>query len=300
VTARDGPSRQPDVVLGIDAGGSSTRARAVSHGNTVHQGTGGPGNPVTADEETIGSSYQAALARCPPPNRVAACVSGTTDPARRVQIERVLAGHFPDADVRVLPDYTACLMAAPAGTDICIVAGTGSVVCSQAADGTFFFTGGRGWILGDHGSAARLGRAALEHYVSKQEPSSFADAISQLFGSSERRAVVNAVHAAPNPAPVLARAAPLLTAAAERHLPWAVRLLDEEMGALAASAILHIEQYLPSAPQVQVALSGGVWASRAARASLSWALTETAGRSVTIVRSVRDPLDGAVLLAANG
>jgi N-acetylglucosamine kinase-like BadF-type ATPase len=136
--------------------------------------------------------------------------------------------------------------------------------------------------------------------VSEHEPSSFADAISQLFGSSERRAVVNAVHAAPNPAPVLARAAPLLTAAAERHLPWAVRLLDEEMGALAASAILHIEQYQTSAAQVQVALSGGVWASHAARASLSRALTQTAGRAVTIVRSVRDPLDGAVLLAANG
>jgi hypothetical protein len=72
------------------------------------------------------------------------------------------------------------------------------------------------------------------------------------------------------------------------------------MGALAASAILHIEQYLPSAPQVQVALSGGVWASHAARASLSQALTQAAGGSITIVRSVRDPLDGAVLLAANG
>lgn len=288
------------MVLGIDAGGSATRARAVSQGNTVHQATGGPGNPVMADEETIRSSYRAALARCPPPYRVAACVSGTSDPARRAQIERLLFGHFPDANLRVLPDYTACLMAAPAATDICIVAGTGSVVCSQAADGSFCVTGGRGWILGDHGSAARLGRAALEDYVSNQEPSAFADAISELFGSSERHAVVKAVHAAPNPAPVLARAAPILTAAAERHLPWAVRLLDEEMGALASSAILHIEQYLPSARQVQVALSGGVWASHAARASLSRVLTQASGRSVTIVRSVRDPLDGAVLLAANG
>jgi glucosamine kinase len=288
------------VVLGIDAGGSSTRARAVSQGNTVHQGTGGPGNPVMADEQTIGSSYHTALAGCPAPQRVAACVSGTSDPARRTQIERLLAGHFPDASLRVLPDFTAALMAAPAGTDICIVAGTGSVVCSLAPDGSFRVTGGRGWILGDHGSAARLGRAVLEHYVSRQEPDSFADGISQLFGSSDRRAVVNAVHTAPNPAPVLARAAPLLTAAAERQLPWAVRVLDEQMGALAASAILHIERYLPSASPVQAALSGGVWASHAARASLSHALTQAAGGAITVVRSMRDPLDGAVLLAAKG
>jgi N-acetylglucosamine kinase len=253
-----------------------------------------------ADEETIRSSYRAALAGCPQPQRVAACVSGTSDPARRAQIERLLAGHFPDASLRVLPDFTAALMAAPAGTDVCIVAGTGSVVCSQASDGSFRVTGGRGWILGDHGSAARLGRAALEHYVSRQEPDSFADAISQLLGSSDWRAVVNAVHAAPNPAPVLARAAPLVTAAAERHLPWAVRVLDEQMEALAESAMLHIEQYLPAAPQVQVALSGGVWASRAARASISQALTQADRGSITVVRSVRDPLDGAVLLAARG
>jgi hypothetical protein len=72
------------------------------------------------------------------------------------------------------------------------------------------------------------------------------------------------------------------------------------MEALAESAMLHIEQYLPAAPQVQVALSGGVWASRAARASISQALTQADRGSITVVRSVRDPLDGAVLLAASG
>ncbi len=35
-----------DVTVGIDAGGSSTRARAVHDGAIMHEGTGGPGNPV--------------------------------------------------------------------------------------------------------------------------------------------------------------------------------------------------------------------------------------------------------------
>ena len=121
-----------------------------------------------------------------------------------------------------------------------------------------------------------------------------------MFGSSDWRAVVDAVHTAPNPAPLLACAAPLLTAAAEGQLPWAVSLLDGEMTALAASAVRHIEQYMAQAPQVRIALSGGVWASQTARASLTQALARTTNGQVTVIRSVRDALDGAVLLAASG
>jgi len=253
-----------------------------------------------ADEETLLASYHAALAGCPPPARVAACVSGTRHAARRAQIEKLLLERFPDARVRVLPDYTACVMAAPEGTDVCIVAGTGSVVCNQTGDGSFSVTGGRGWILGDHGSAARLGRAALEHFVADptRAPASFADEIGRIFGTSDWRAVVDAVHAATNAAPLLARAAPLLTTAAEEQVSWAVSVLDAEMTALAASAVMHIGQYLPEAPHVQVALSGGVWASQAARASVTQAMHKAARCGITVVRSARDPLDGAVLLAA--
>jgi len=269
-------------------------------GKTVHQGTGGPGNPVMADEEVVRASYHAALAGCPAPSRVAACVSGTRHAARRVQIEKLLSERFPDARIRVLPDYAACVMAAPPWTDVCIVAGTGSVICSQAADGGFDVTGGRGWILGDHGSAARLGRAALERFVAdpRRAPAAFADEIGRIFGTSDWRAVVDAVHAAANPAPLLARAARLLTTAAEEQAPWAVSVLDDEMIALAGSAVMHIEHYLPGAPHVQVALSGGVWTSQAARASVTQAVAIAARCGMTVVRSVRDPLDGAVLLAA--
>jgi N-acetylglucosamine kinase-like BadF-type ATPase len=226
-------------------------------------------------------------------------VSGTSHAARRGQIEKLLSDRFPDARIAVLPDYAACVVAAPPGTDVCIVAGTGSVVCSQAADGSFSVTGGRGWILGDHGSAARLGRAAVEHFVAdpQRAPASFADEIRAIFSTSDWRAVVDAVHAAVNPAPVLARAARLLTTAAEEQVPWAVSVLDYEMTALAASAVMHIEQHLPGAPHVQIALSGGVWASEAARASVTQAMTTATRRGLTVVRSVRDPLDGAVLLA---
>lgn len=156
MTARTAENGQ-EVIDGIDAGGSSTRARALERSAPVFEGVGGPGNPLMAGPETIRASYQAALDGCPAAARVAVCVSGGGGEAQRAQIAALLADRFPYADVHVAPDYVAAFMAAPLGSDLCIVAGTGSVVCSRAADGSFPVSGGRGWILGDHGGAARLG-----------------------------------------------------------------------------------------------------------------------------------------------
>jgi N-acetylglucosamine kinase-like BadF-type ATPase len=296
------PSLAPcDVVVGIDAGGSGTRARAVRQGAVIYEGSGGPGNPLTADPETVRDSYRMALAGCPAAARVAVCASGTGGQAQRAQIAGLLAGRFPGADIHVAPDYVAAFLAAPQGTDACIVAGTGSVVCSRAGDGGYRVSGGLGWILGDHGSAARLGRAALEHFVSYPAtvPASFAAAAGEIFGDGDRRSVVRAVQTARNPAPLLARAAPLLTAAAETGQRWATEQLDTEMTALAATAARHIEQHIPGTPEVHVALCGGVWASRIARSSLTSAMARASGRRVIVTRSLSDPVDGAVRLAGS-
>lgn len=270
-------------------------------GAVVYEGSGGPGNPLTADSQTVRASYRRALTGCPAAARVAAGVSGTGSQAQREQIADLLAGRFPGADIRVVPDYIAAFLAAPRGTDACIVAGTGSVVCSRAPDGSYRVSGGRGWILGDHGSAARLGRAALEHFVSQPAnvSSSFAAAVHEIFGDNDWRSVVRAMQTARNPAPLLARAAPLLTAAAETQQRWATEQLDAEMMALAATAARHIEQHMPGTAEVHVALCGGVWASQIARSSLTSAIDRASSRQVIVTRSLSDPIEGAVRLAGS-
>lgn len=304
MTVRTDPGGREEgsgVIVGIDAGGSSTRVRAVLRGGTVYEGTGGPGNPLTAGQEAIRASYSAVLAGCPAAAQVAACVSGAGSEARRAQVADLLIGRFPGAVIRVEPDYVAALLAAPPVTDVCVVAGTGSVVCSQAANGTYPVSGGCGWILGDHGGAARLGRAALERFVADPAtvPDTFAAAIRQVFGDDDWRSIVHAVHATPNPAPLLARIAPMLTTAAENQVEWAVAVLDAEMLALAATTARHIDRYLPPAPAVHIALAGGVWESPAARSSLTAALERVSSRRPVIARSLADPIEGAVRLAGS-
>lgn len=84
-----------EVIVGIDAGGSSTRARALRRGVLVHEGAGGPGNPLVAGPETIRASYRAALDGCPAAARVAACVSGSGGDPERAQVAALLASGSP-------------------------------------------------------------------------------------------------------------------------------------------------------------------------------------------------------------
>jgi glucosamine kinase len=300
-TARVGRGDGEGVVVGIDAGGSTTRVRALLADATVYEGTGGPGNPVMADHETIRASYHAALAGCPEAARIAACVSGARGGLRRAQITELLASRFPGAKIRVEPDYVAAFLAASPVPDVCVAAGTGSVVCSRAADGSYPVSGGHGWILGDHGGAARLGRAALERFVAdpSEVPDTFASAIRQAFGDDDPRFVVRTIHTAPNPAPLLARFAPLLTTAAENKVQWASAVLDAEMLALADTVARHIVQYLPRRRRMHIALAGGVWESLAATAALNAALQRAGICGAVIARSLADPIEGAVRLAGD-
>lgn len=201
--------------------------------------------------------------------------------------------------MRVFPDYVAAFLAASPNTDVCVIAGTGSVVCSKMPNGTYAVSGGHGWILGDHGSAVRLGQVALEQYVDDPEalPQSFAAAIKEFFGDSSWRFIISMVNSAPNPAQMLSRAAPLLTAAAEHGMHWAATRLDAEMTALAATTIRHIDRHVRGSMPVRIALSGGVWASNVAESSFSTAVKRLSQREVVVRKSSSDPIEGAIRLA---
>jgi N-acetylglucosamine kinase-like BadF-type ATPase len=286
------------VVVGIDAGGSATRARAVANGELVFDGRGGPGNPLSADEQTLSTSYASALAGCPQPDVVAACVAGAANAEPRSRISNFLTMLFPRAAVHVHPDYVAAIQAAPADADVVVLAGTGSVVCSRMPDGAYVTSGGRGWILGDFGSATRLGRAALEWFCDDPAGAGreFAAELENLVGTCEWHDIVTALSGAPSPAAFLARAAPLLTGAAARGEYWATQRLEIEMLPLAAQVVRHVEEHLGGRETRLVVLAGGVWQSRQAESCFRTMMARSLPRS-SVVRCTVSPLDGAVSLA---
>ena len=269
----------------------------------MHDGTGGPGNPLSTTAAQLARSYGDALDGCPEAAIVVVCAAGAAGAVGRERVERAVRERFPGAVVVVAPDYLAALHAAGGDADVVVVAGTGSVVCSRSADGEAQVSGGHGWIVGDHGSAARLGRLALERHcaaaavaaaVAVADETLLAAGIEETYGTCEPRRIVSALHASDAPAAFLARAAPLLTDAAQRGDRRAIEALDSQMATLAGTTSSHLDRW--SHPAARIALAGGVWSSPVARRSFERALARQAP-GATIAPGVVAPIDGAVALA---
>src|SRR5512132_3314581 len=130
------------VVVGIDAGGTKTRAFAVDRaGEVVGRGAGGGGNLLSSPDPqgSIGAALNEALG-----GRSAAAVG----PAAA----RLLVTH----------DALAALYAGnPAGCGVVLISGTGSIAYGRNEEGEEDRAGGWGHLIGDEGSAVWCGLEAL-------------------------------------------------------------------------------------------------------------------------------------------
>ncbi|MCW3819165.1 ATPase [Micromonospora sp. DR5-3] len=265
------------VVVGLDVGGTSTRAAAVSlDGIRLGTGRAGGGNPTShgADRAAVEllAALRAALADVDP-TRVRAGVIGLAgagrilaDPGGRAAFDRA----WSDAGLRcpyavhgdALVAY-ASGTAAPDGT--VLIAGTGAIA-AQVRDLRLDRTAdGHGWLLGDAGSGFWLGREAVRRLLSDLDradlPGELARRVlAELTGSTEvatrpratAEAVVQAVTRRP---PVeLARLAPLVVTAARAGEATAQALIGEAAMLLAE----NVARIRPPGAADPVVLGGGL------------------------------------------
>ena len=283
------------IVAGIDGGGSHVSAVAMLGDEIIFRGEGGPGNPLATDHVTLVQSYTDALHGCPAPERIGACVAGAGSEVGRDCVRQLLADLVPGASVVVGADYLAALHGA-CGHDLWVIAGTGSIVAS-CAGGSVVTSGGRGWQLGDRGSAARLGRALLEAYVEDPEVDvTLAAEVSAVARTGEWLAIVRRVQDGASPAAWLARFAPILTVRAECGEGWALGLVKTEMSALASTAARHARRHLAETTNLSVCLVGGVWRSAVTLNAFTCHLEGLLGRC-EFATPAFDPAVGAACFA---
>ena len=195
------------VYVGLDCGGSSTRVVAVDElGSVLYQGQGGSANLASTPEKLLANNLRKATVDCPQPTGVCGCFAGLLTKDDRERGELHLRHLFPYAAVRAEPDYAAALFANEPFPDLCVICGTGSLICSRA-EGNVVKSGGGGYILGDIGSAYQFGRDALRHFLySPQEPSSrLVKAVEEFFTSTEANQVIAKVYRTPSPAALIAK-----------------------------------------------------------------------------------------------
>lgn len=239
-----------DLVVGLDAGGTSTRALVLDlEGARLGAGLAGGANPNSHPPERaaahIGDALREALDGLDS-RKVRSGVLGmagasklTTDAGVSALFQAAWEDAGLHCPMRVITDCEAAFATGTSSPDgTVLVAGTGSIAARIAGHRMTRNSGGYGWLIGDDGSAFWLGREAVRATLRLLDASAplegLATAVLTTAGVRNRAQLIQAVNAA---APIqLARYAPLVTAAYHHGDPSAIRIVREAARLLADAA----------------------------------------------------------------
>jgi N-acetylglucosamine kinase-like BadF-type ATPase len=154
------------IFLGIDAGGSQTRALAGSGNELLGTGLAGPANWTALGPDRCAAAIAAAAgqamskARLRPEAVTRACIglAGYYPPWHEEEVRTTLAGVLPGLPLRLVPDLVAGWAGATGGEPgIVLTVGTGAAAYGRDARGQSARAGGWGPLLGDEGGGYWIG-----------------------------------------------------------------------------------------------------------------------------------------------
>jgi glucosamine kinase len=249
-------------VLGVDAGGSATRAVVVADGEVLSRFEEPPLNVLLhADAfERLAAVITASGAAA-----AGLGLAGLRGPEHAAEIERRLAAAT-GVEVVVVDDTEAALAGAFGDAPgVIVIAGTGSNAFGRGPDGRTARAGGYGFLLGDEGGAywfaSQALRAALRsHDRSGPKSEALEEAVTQEYGL-DFDGIVRLVYSEPANRQLVARLARPVMALQDD--PVMAEILDAGCDYLVALANLLREQLGTGdlGGQCPVAMHGGVFRS---------------------------------------
>ena len=259
-----------DFVIGVDGGGTKTRALIGDlSGRVLGRGEAGPSNVQAVGVEATYATLDAVVAAAlddagvrDAPRALCLGMAGAGRAADRAVIKRWAAVQYPGVPARVTHDAALVLAAGtPAGWGIAVLCGTGSLVYGSDPTGAEARAGGGGYLLGDEGSGYALGRAALRAVAraadGRGRSTSLTDAVLAHWSLEASEALIAHVYRPPLPRAAIAELAPLVIAAAEVGDGVAEALVREAGEALAV-AVRAVTVQLAFLDPIPCVLAGSV------------------------------------------
>ncbi len=230
----EGKSELMSIVLGIDGGGTNTRAAIAAGGKVIGQSKNGSMKRLRVGAEAAEANLRAVLAEAVAQAGVkhvdAACcgVASVQMPGIPEWISAVL-GDFGVARSEVVGDEIIALDAAfQGGPGILQIAGTGSNCVGRAPDGSFETAGGWSSRLGDEGSGYWIGVNAVRralHAFDREQPCGVIPRVMALWGTRDMGEFIDLGDSTPGPD--FAALAPAIDALAEAGDAVALSVLDQ-------------------------------------------------------------------------
>lgn len=269
--------------LGVDCGGSGTRAVLLVDGKEACRTAHGPMNALLQGDLV---ECLATIVAMSPAELVGVGLPGVRTAGIATELGEALARRT-GVPVHVFSDAESAQRGAfLGGPGIVVLAGTGSAAFGDDGGGRRVHAGGHGFLLGDDGGAYWIGRAALRLVLAAADgtgpPSSLAPEIEEATGRSPESLAALA-HRRPGERALLAALAPVVAASTDEQ---AARILAEA-GRRLANLALSLRQQLGDLP---VACVGGVFRSAAVRRGFA--------AHCDSVASLADPAIGAAVAAA--
>jgi len=273
-------------VIGMDAGGSGTRAVVVRDGVVVSRPTEGPANALLHPDAV---ERLAALVRASGADLAGLGLPGV----RTVAQADELAGRLNELTgraVTVSDDAETALLGAFGGAPgIIVIAGTGSVAygwdgerCARA--------GGHGYLLGDEGGGYWLGREAVRASLAARDRigprTLLCRDVEAAFGSLD--AAVATVHSRPTDRGLLAGLATAVSRAAVAEDPVAVDIVGRAAAVL-AGLVEAVQERLGPLPACGVG-----------RVLADTPVAEALASRIELTAAAGPPELGAALLAVRG
>lgn len=287
-----------NVIVGIDIGGSKTRALAVAEGKVIGEALAGSANLQSVTEQqakTVFADIFSELNR-DDITRVSAGSAGVDTEQGAQSLVRLLRPHAPDAVITAVHDTQLILAAGGLSAGIAVISGTGSVAWGKRADGATARVGGWGYLLGDDGSGYGVSRSAVRHALSLSDRGESPDALSQKFtyecGVTEPAQLLDHFYAQSERRYWAKKAGFVfeLAAAGDEAAQVITRQTAIDLAALIEGVCIRLGPGLP------VVLGGGLLANQPGLVADIIERTRTTGVSdITVLQ--REPVFGALALA---
>jgi N-acetylglucosamine kinase-like BadF-type ATPase len=299
--------KKADLLLGVDGGGSKTRALiAGADGTVLGEGSTGPSNYQSAGLAGATASLEAAVEQArseaglaPGVELSAACfgLAGADRPADRELFGGWAASRGIARRCRFVNDAQLVLAAGtPDGWGLALICGTGSICYGQTPDGRHARAGGWGYLLGDEGSGYDIGVQALRRATQTADGRAAARtilaAILEELRLERPEELIAHVYRPEMTRGMIAGLARRVIALAEGGDDEAQALLRQaaaEWGRLLGAVVRQLRMHEPP-----VALGGGILG---ATRWLYEEVTRQAGVTLGPFRYVDDPARGALVLA---
>ena len=286
-------------VLGLDIGGSTTRAQLVADGTVIAEATGASASMTAAGPERAAAALTELLRQLPDlTGRLDAACAGaagaSTAPQTTDFLHATLTPLTASGRVVVVDDAALILPAAGLTDGIAVIAGTGSIAAGSW-HGRSARTGGWGYLLGDEGGGYWVVRSAIRTLLARSAQGQPGGPLGDCLLAGSAAADLDELRAAFYRQPAPRQWAGLAPAVLDCADPEAGRVTRAAAAALAELAG-QLADRLGASGEVPVVLAGGLMRHNRLCAATATAVTAALPAARVQVLSV-PPVTGAVRLA---